>query len=145
MTCSNKQTNKQTKSQVLYICKRKQCESVGCSLAWWSSKLDLTKTQGISPCQSQGHLILGWTTLNAQFDHFFPKEMVLLHESEIKILGVFNFFLLGFGEMAQWLRVLAALPEDPSLIPSTYIGSQLSVTPVPGIWHLHTDMQAQVL
>ena len=36
------------------------------------------------------------------------------------------------GEMAQWLRVLPALVEDPSLVPSTICGgSQLPVTPVP--------------
>jgi hypothetical protein len=32
--------------------------------------------------------------------------------------------------MAQWLRGLAALPEDPSLIPSTTWQLQLSVIPI---------------
>jgi hypothetical protein len=27
----------------------------------------------------------------------------------------------GAGEMSQWLRVLAALPEDPGSIPSTHM------------------------
>lgn len=33
--------------------------------------------------------------------------------------------------MAQILRVLVALGEDPSLTPSTHGGAQLSTTPVP--------------
>ena len=33
--------------------------------------------------------------------------------------------------MAQWLRALAALPVDPGLIASTYMGDNNHVTPVP--------------
>jgi hypothetical protein len=29
---------------------------------------------------------------------------------------------LGDGETAQWFRVLASLPEDLNLVPSTYVG-----------------------
>jgi hypothetical protein len=35
----------------------------------------------------------------------------------IKIVG------LGAGEMAEWLRSLAALPEDPGLISSTHMAA----------------------
>jgi imidazoleglycerol phosphate synthase glutamine amidotransferase subunit HisH len=41
-------------------------------------------------------------------------------------------FLSVVGEMAQWLRALAVLPEDLSSVPSTHDGSQPSVTPVLG-------------
>lgn len=35
--------------------------------------------------------------------------------------------------MAKWLRALVALPEVPSLVPSTHAsGSQPPVTPAPG-------------
>lgn len=30
-----------------------------------------------------------------------------------------NVFILGAGEMVQWLRALAALTEDPNLVSST--------------------------
>ena len=34
------------------------------------------------------------------------------------------------GETAQWLRALAALPEDPGTVPRTHVAIlQLSVTP----------------
>ena len=36
---------------------------------------------------------------------------------------------IGAGEMAQWLRVVAAILEDLGSTPSS---SELSVTPVPG-------------
>ena len=36
------------------------------------------------------------------------------------------------GEMAQWLRALAAFPEDPGTIPSTHMGVTVGVTPVSG-------------
>ena len=40
---------------------------------------------------------------------------------------------LGSGETAQWLRAIAALPENPGLIPRTYINrSKLFLTAVPG-------------
>lgn len=39
----------------------------------------------------------------------------------------------GVGKMAQWLEELAALLEDPGLIPSIPMAAQLSVTPAPGI------------
>jgi hypothetical protein len=36
--------------------------------------------------------------------------------------------------MDQWLRAVAAFPEDLGSIPSTHIGSShLSITPVPGL------------
>ena len=39
----------------------------------------------------------------------------------------------GTREVAEWLKALAALPEDPGLILSNpYGGSQPSVTPGPG-------------
>lgn len=43
--------------------------------------------------------------------------------------------------MAYWLRALTSLSEDPGsrFKLST---SQLSVTPVPGIPHIHTDIHA---
>jgi hypothetical protein len=41
--------------------------------------------------------------------------------SEVRI------FLAGIGEIAQWLRALAALAEDPALDPSTYM-VQLTIT-----------------
>jgi hypothetical protein len=49
----------------------------------------------------------------------------------------FFFFLIiaitGSGETAQWLRAIAALPENPGLIPRTYINrSKLFLTAVPG-------------
>lgn len=33
----------------------------------------------------------------------------------------------GTGEMTQWLRALAALPEDPGLIPSTHVAAHNSL------------------
>ena len=30
----------------------------------------------------------------------------------------------GAGAMAQWLRALAAHPEDPGLVPSTHMAAQ---------------------
>jgi hypothetical protein len=46
----------------------------------------------------------------------------------------------GAGEMPQWLRALSALPEDPGSVPRHTWSSQLPVTPVPGVWNLHTDI-----
>ena len=42
---------------------------------------------------------------------------------------------LGAGKMAQWLKVLAALPKDEGSIPSTYMSLLTTVSriPVPGI------------
>ena len=34
--------------------------------------------------------------------------------------------------MAQWLRVLVALPEDPGSIPSIHMAAHDCLTPVPG-------------
>lgn len=34
--------------------------------------------------------------------------------------------------MAQWLTAPAVLSEDPNSVPSTYIGSSQTLTPVPG-------------
>jgi hypothetical protein len=45
------------------------------------------------------------------------------------------------GEMAQWLRALTALPEDPGSILSPHMAAHMSVTLVWGIWHPCTDMQ----
>lgn len=40
--------------------------------------------------------------------------------------------MLGAGEMTQLLRALAAVPEDPGSISSTYMAAQkLSLTPLP--------------
>jgi hypothetical protein len=45
------------------------------------------------------------------------------------LLVCFAFVFFRAGEMAQWLRALAALLEDPSSISSTHM---TPVTPVPG-------------
>ena len=48
----------------------------------------------------------------------------------------------GAGQMAQWLRALADLPEDPAQVP--HGSSQLSVSPVLGHLkpsHSHTRRQ----
>lgn len=37
------------------------------------------------------------------------------------MLDVLKKIVRGAEEMAHWLRTLAALPEDPGSIPSTYI------------------------
>lgn len=34
--------------------------------------------------------------------------------------------------MAQWLRALAALADNPDLVPKAYIGAQNHLTPAPG-------------
>jgi hypothetical protein len=39
----------------------------------------------------------------------------------------------GTGEVAQRLRALTALSEDPGSIPSNHMATQPPVTPVPGI------------
>ena len=39
---------------------------------------------------------------------------------------------MGAGEIAQWLRTLATLPEDLGLIAGTTGSLQVTVTPVPG-------------
>lgn len=44
-------------------------------------------------------------------------------------IGVVKMNKVGAGEVAQWLRALAALPEVPGLIPSTHNGNCVS-TPV---------------
>ena len=43
----------------------------------------------------------------------------------------------GVGEVAQWLRALAALPEDPGSIPSTHMTAHNVCSS-----HTHTDMHA---
>lgn len=49
----------------------------------------------------------------------------------------------GAGEMAQWLKSLAVLPEDPGSIPSTHMAAHNSLShQFQGIWHPHTDIQA---
>ena len=42
---------------------------------------------------------------------------------------------LGDGEIAQWLRTLAAFPEDPDSVPSTHM---VQVTPVWNSWESNT-------
>ena len=32
---------------------------------------------------------------------------------------------MGAVEMAQWLRALTVLPEDPGLIPTTHMGAHI--------------------
>lgn len=39
--------------------------------------------------------------------------------------------LMGPGDMAQWLRAIAAFAEDPGSIPSTDTASQSFATSVP--------------
>ena len=39
----------------------------------------------------------------------------------------------GAGEMAQWLKALAVLAEDLSLILNSHVAAQSSVTPVPEV------------
>jgi hypothetical protein len=61
----------------------------------------------------------------------FPDQT----KSLIFLVPIFNFkvMTLGTGEVAQWLRALAVLPEDQGSIPKCpHNGSQLSVSPVLG-------------
>ena len=64
---------------------------------------------------------------------------------------------LGAGEMAQWLRALAALAEDLGSVPRAHIEAHnLPITPFPGdpkpllitigarhVYDMHTYMQAK--
>jgi hypothetical protein len=56
------------------------------------------------------------------FAHLSVKNIVL-HLIQMKFQGV--------GEMVQWLRALATLPEDPNSVPSMHSGSQSFITLVP--------------
>jgi hypothetical protein len=54
---------------------------------------------------------------------------------DVLVTSIFNKkLLLLAGGMAQWLRALASLLQDPSLVPSTHIRvSRICLlTPVPG-------------
>ena len=39
-------------------------------------------------------------------------------------------YIIGSGEVAQWLRGLTALPEDPGSIPSTHMDTHNCLIPV---------------
>jgi len=52
----------------------------------------------------------------------------------------FKNVVTGAGEMAQWIRALAVLPEDPSSIPSNHMVAHNSLKP----WHRHTCGQHNV-
>lgn len=39
-------------------------------------------------------------------------------------LGMSKEKIQGAGQMAQWLRVLVALADEPGLVPSTYMGAR---------------------
>ena len=55
--------------------------------------------------------------------------------------SVFKITMVGTGEMVQWLRALAPLPEDPGSIPSTHMAAHNGLTPVPkdlALSHRHT-------
>jgi hypothetical protein len=54
----------------------------------------------------------------SSYIHFFPTNRVI---SSFFVPG--NNFLMGTGKMAQPLRALAVLPEDPGSIPSTHMAA----------------------
>jgi hypothetical protein len=45
----------------------------------------------------------------------------LYHPHNHDVTVFFKMTLVGAEEMVQYLRALSALPEDPGLVPSTYV------------------------
>ena len=50
-----------------------------------------------------------------------PCAILLSGNNLAKETGDLKKMELEAGEMAQWLRVLAILPEDPGSVPSTHV------------------------
>jgi hypothetical protein len=64
-----------------------------------------------------------------EFGHWIRTEFPIVFEMNINTSVIFNLLyimckikIIGTGEMAQRLRALAVLAEDPNLIPSLHGG-----------------------
>lgn len=77
-----------------------------------------------------------------------PFPLSLVESLLIVTLGVIILEMMKPGVMAQWLRALAVLPEDPSSILATRVSSQLTSDTLFGflahqscMWytHIHAD------